>query len=130
MLVASARNPVSRSEERALRSSLRADRIHCAITARASSCKRLRVEVLITAFCGGILLLSVYSALSVIVAMQRNELLSNLAPAGHRGALSFNLVQQVITYVVLPSAVLLSRVFPDFGEVFARKLEPLLLLLR
>ena len=84
----------------------------------------LQPQRLVTSFFGGILLLAAYSALSVIVGMQRNELLSNLAPAGHRGAFSFNRVQQVITYVLLRSAVLLSRVFLDFGVWRARAIAP------
>jgi hypothetical protein len=32
--------------------------------------------------------------------------------------------------VVLPCVVLLTRIFPDFGEAIARRFEPLLALLR
>jgi hypothetical protein len=77
-----------------------------------------------------LVLLTVSTALRTMLQMQHNELLRRLRPATKIGALRLDLVPQIVTYVVLPTAVLAARLFPAMGDLLASRLEPLLTILQ
>ncbi|HKP59976.1 MAG TPA: hypothetical protein VJV78_24800 [Polyangiales bacterium] len=81
-------------------------------------------------FCGSVLVIAAAASFRIIWQFQTNEILRRLTPANQPLFLRSNVLQQMVTYVVLPVVLLASRVFPEFGDRLSSAMEPLLSLLQ
>jgi hypothetical protein len=84
----------------------------------------------VTVFPWLLALVVILASLGLIVRMEHNEILSRLGGSSP-GRIDFNLgfVTQLATYVVLPLAAILSRLFPETGDLIFSTLSPLARLL-